>query len=306
MKKGELSKTTQKCSGGNTEPQSVEIKRSRNFVFTLNNYSNEEFKILKELDTKYIVIGEEIGDSGTPHLQGYVEFKDPLTFTALKKRIGKRCHVEPRKGTSSQASDYCKKDGNFFENGEISSQGARADLNELKDSILNGSMTVDDITIDDPVKFHQYGRTLNKLEDLRMRKVFRTEMTVGIWYYGDTGVGKSHKALEGFTPDTHYMYPYDNGWWDGYKQQDNVVINEFRGEIKYAKLLDLVDKWPTCVKRRNREPMPFVSKNIIITSSKHPKEVYGYTNPESGEWVCDDNIDQLYRRFKIIKLIKKS
>ena len=89
------SKTTQKCSGGNTKPQSVE-KLQRNFCWTLNNFLDDEIKVLKDLSCKYIVFGKEIGATGTPHLQGYVEFKNACSFSALKKRIGKRAHVEMR------------------------------------------------------------------------------------------------------------------------------------------------------------------------------------------------------------------
>jgi len=315
-------KTTQKCSEGNTKPQSVE-KLQRNFCFTLNNYNDIEIKVLKDLTCKYIVFGKEVGESGTPHLQGYVEFKNACSFSALKKRIGKRAHIERRFGTSKDAAGYCckgtqDKPGDlsysfFFENyganadvyewGEISSQGARADLKQIQEDIMEGK-TVDQITMEDPIKFHQYGRTLNKIEDIRMRSIFRTEMTQGIWYWGKTGVGKSHKAFEGFHPSTHYVYPYDNGWWDGYCQQPIVVLNEFRGRMHmtFSKLLNLVDKWPCLVKRRCREPMPFVSKTVIITSSECPKKCYSNINPETGLEDFDEDFEQLLRRFKIVEV----
>ena len=197
-----MAQMEQKCSGGNTTPQSS--KKRRDYPFTLNNWTEEEFNNIKDINCRYLVIGQEIGDKGTPHLQGYIEFKNPISFMSIKKKIGKRAHIEliGRKGTPKQAAGYCCKgngkypkgtdwaqfydnhapDAIVFEKGEISAQGARADLLELKESILSGEMTVDDITIEDPVKFHQYGRTLNKLEDLRMRKLYRTEMTKGIWY----------------------------------------------------------------------------------------------------------------------------
>ena len=124
-------------------------------------------------------------------------------------------------------------------------------------------------------------------------------MTKGIWYYGETGVGKSHLAFKDFTPETHYVHSEDNGWWDNYKQQPTVIINEFRGEIKYKELLELLDKWPHSVKRRNRCPLPFVSKLIIITSSLPPQEVYKNLNEK-------DKIAQLLRRLKVIKLENKT
>ena len=141
--------------------------------------------------------------------------------------------------------------------------------------------------------FHMYGRTLTKLEDLRMRKLFRNFMTQGVWIWGPTGTNKSRMAFEGFTPETHYNLVNDRGWWDGYCQQETVIINDFRGWIPYDELLQLVDRYPYSVRRRGREPMPFLSKKVIITSALPPSKVY--CNRNEG-----DSIEQLLRRFDVI------
>lgn len=271
------------------------MSQARNVCFTLNNYTEKELKDILEWKCSYLICGREVGESGTPHIQGYVEWGRGVRFTTMKK-LNERIHWETRKGTAKQASDYCKKDGNFEERGELSSQGHRTDLDEIKTSIENGRK-VDDICMDSPMVYHQYGRTLNKIEDLVMRKKYRTHMTKGIWYWGSTGVGKSHAAYENFHPDTHYTLPNDNGWWDGYTQQETVIINDFRGEIPYNQLLQMVDKFPFSVRRRNREPLPFTSKTVIITSSLPPQLVY--KNREA-----EDSLEQLLRRFDIIELKK--
>jgi len=238
-------------------------------------------------------VGREVGESGTPHLQVYIEFNEGISMSQLKKRLlCKTLHCEPRYGTAEQASDYCKKDGDYFEKGSLSKQGARQDLCELKDKILNGS-SVADIAMDNPVVYHQYGRTLNFIEDLKMRKLHRSEMTLGYWIYGSTGTGKSEMVFENYHPDTHYIWKYDNGWNDGYAQQDIVIIDEFRGQLRFSELLAMCDKHPNCfVNRRGREPLPFISKKVIITSSLHPSEIF-------TKLAKNDSMKQLYRRFKI-------
>ena len=63
-----------------------------------------------------------------------------------------------------------------------------------------------------PEAYHQYGpRTLTKVEDIALRSKFRTEMTTCEWLSGPTGVGKSHRAFQGFTPDTHYVWKLNDG-----------------------------------------------------------------------------------------------
>lgn len=281
------------------------MSQARNWIFTINNYNDNDEKQLKELTNVYVLYAYEVGDSGTPHLQGYLYSKEKISRKALSKKLPK-AHLELANGTLEENKKYIigpyEKDGkikpynpNHFTVGNEPKQGKRGDLDDIKQSIIEGSTTVDQICIENPMIYHQYARTLTKIEDLAMRKKFRTETTECIWYYGATGVGKSHKAYENFHPDTHYNWKDDGGWQDGYTQQETVIINEFRGEIKYKDLLLLCDKWPYEVRRRSREPMPFISKKIIITSALPPSEIYHNLSEK-------DSLEQLTRRIKIIKL----
>jgi hypothetical protein len=286
---------------GNTElvDTSKITRQSRLFAFT--SY-NDGVPILTD-DIQYIGWGLEICPTTlTPHKQGFVYFCKKMALKNAIKRLEeahpykdyKPVNIRVCDGTFAQNVRYCSKDGQYTELGDKPSPGARKDLKKIQDRIKEGE-TVDMLATEDPYLFHMYGRTMNKLEDLQARKKFRTEMTEGIWYYGATGTGKSHKAFENYSPETHYVLPNDNGWWDAYTQQDTVIINDFRGEISYNELLVLVDKWPHSVKRRNREPIPFISKRIIITSSLQPKKIYRKRDVE-------DDIGQLMRRFKVIEL----
>ena len=83
-----------------------EMSAAKNWCFTINNYSSaDEIKLDTMLTLtghfNYIIYGREIGESNTPHLQGYVQFKKKLrlaqakTFIAIKsscKRIRSRRH----------------------------------------------------------------------------------------------------------------------------------------------------------------------------------------------------------------------
>lgn len=276
----------QKCSIGNTN------SRARLFCFT--QYVDGPPKWNK-LTMQYLGYGEEICPStGRLHWQSWVAYHNPRTINSVSKDFN-NSHVEIIRGTIEHNEKYCGKNDKFVSFGELPKQGTRTDLNVIKEQILNGYQ-VDDLIIESPMIFHQYGRTLNHLEDLYLRRKNRTTMTEGIWYHGATGCGKSMKAFENYHYTTHYVHNIrDKGWWDAYKQQETVIIDEFRGEISYNEVLALVDMHPLTVPRRNREPMPFTSKKVIITSSLHPREVFRQRNEK-------DSLKQLLRRFEIIEL----
>ncbi len=100
-------------SQGNTKPDS----RVRRVCFTLNNYTDDEVVTLShyfEEHGKYI-IGKEVGEEGTPHLQGYVEFKGQKRFSTLKK-LNQRIHWEKARGNRDQNIRYCSKENNYIYN----------------------------------------------------------------------------------------------------------------------------------------------------------------------------------------------
>lgn len=303
------SKNAQKCPEGNIGKPLDKIEkknyRSRKLVFTsfdeTEPYHNFDKDEIIDNQAKFLIYGREITPStGKKHFQGFVYFYEKISIAKAKK------YLKIDKGWFQYAFadidaniTYCSKDGDFTVHGTKPMQGKRTDIIEDKNRIMNGEISVDEILLEDPIKYHQYGRTYEKIEDLYMRRQWRTEMTRGIWYYGATGTGKSHVAYKDYDHTTHYDLINDNGWWDGYKQQEIVVINDYRGWIPYDRLLTLCDKWPTKVRRRNREPLPFMSKTIIITSSLPPDEVYNNRNE-------NDKIEQLLRRFKVVEVTKQN
>lgn len=114
-----MSKNVLKCPGeaGNTkQPPAKRISTSKYWCFTWNNYPEDGMSncLIEFKNCKYIV-GREVGEQGTPHLQGYVECSKlirPLEFFSLPKGI----HWEKRKGSREQNIAYCSKEGNYETN----------------------------------------------------------------------------------------------------------------------------------------------------------------------------------------------
>ena len=80
-------------------PKKERDEKARNWVFTLNNYEDKDIERLANPyeQVKYIAYGKEIGESGTPHLQGYIILWEPQRLSFFKKQIP-RAHMEVMRG----------------------------------------------------------------------------------------------------------------------------------------------------------------------------------------------------------------
>lgn len=116
------------------------------YCATLNNYTADDVAMLRTPNNKlrYIIVGHEIGESGTPHLQIYFQLEKQAKKSTIVNWGGPwaRMHLENARGTDVEASDYCKKEGNFFELGERKSMGRagkRTDIDAIKQAIDDGA-----------------------------------------------------------------------------------------------------------------------------------------------------------------------
>lgn len=121
------------------------------YCATLNNYTEAEVATLRNgrPELNYFIAGHEVGEQGTPHLQIYFQLNKQVKITTMHRWPGweRMAHIQPAKGTSDEAADYCKKEGNFWEFGTIKTmgrKGARNDLKEVQEAIDKGE-SYDDI-----------------------------------------------------------------------------------------------------------------------------------------------------------------
>ena len=146
-------------------------QQAKNWCFTLNNYGQDGEKRVLQRGAEnesvcYMVVGKEIGESGTPHLQGYVQFSKRFALGSVKRIVGERAHCEVSRGTPQQAAEYCKKDGDFKEIGGIrGGQGARSDLSEVYKACRKGA-TFEQIGDTYPSAALRYGSGIQRIRQL--------------------------------------------------------------------------------------------------------------------------------------------
>lgn len=248
--------------------------KSKYWVWTLNNYTGEEEEKLTgercEL-LSYILFGREVGESGTPHLQGYLECTRRVRVSQLKKIPGlQRAHFEPRRGTYEEAADYCRKDDpQPYESGEPSgtTQGKRTDLEEVKEKIDNGASTLT-IAQEHFGSFCRYRKSFAEYRRL-ITPVDTREVEVHI-IWGKPGTGKTRIVWDCFKDDLWINCDPSLAWFDGYQGQSVVLLDDYRGGCaKEEFLLRLLDRYPFQVQIKGGW-VPWIPTKIFITSNIAP------------------------------------
>lgn len=257
----------------------------KTWVFTLNNWTEEEWNTLREWDYTYIVVGKETGEEGTPHLQGAVTFRVNKSMKGLKELLP-RAHWEKAKAPDA-AFAYCKKDGDFWED-DRRVQGKRKDIDAAYQSAEQG------------LSKKQYLMALKPA--YQALKVFEIASVVlrnprpiapidVIWIHGPTGVGKTRFCFETY-PDLYRVR--DSKWWDGYESQEVILFDDFRdADYAFNWLLQLLDIYPLSLQTKGGWTQA-QWKTVLITSPHGPTEAY------PG---CGEDRGQLLRRItKVMKL----
>lgn len=240
--------------------------RSRNYCVTINNWTEDDkvrLRLLVEAGIcTYLVFGEEIGEKGTPHLQGYMELANAKSKKALNKRLLNRSHLVHRKGTAAEASTYPKKEcRNVEEHGEISQQGKRSDLKNVVSLVKEGKSFQEIVEITSSFQAMRMAeKCLSIFEPPRETKPYV------IYCYGASGLCKTRIAyLDNPDSRIHKQPAASFKWWQGYDSQDIVIIDEFRAQIPWDRMLELLDYYPAVVENKGGSRQ-FKPVKIYITS----------------------------------------
>lgn len=241
--------------------------------------------------------------------------------TTLKKvsDIFSQSHVEPQLGGKEALKSYLLKEGEYAEKGEQvlchkgmeniegPQQGNRSDLDAIED-LLNSGATPEEI-FETAFRYRKYEKMIRA--DYLARRIKETPLIKKMWneyHWGKSGTGKTYtyiKLAEKHPDNVYLCNDYSNsgssgGGFDFYANNPTeiVVLDEFKGNIPYAQLLSLLDKYSRNQSHCRYQNVYNLWTSVIICSIFPPEQVYSFMVDETKKNI--DTKEQLFRRLNII------
>jgi len=262
-----------------------------NWCFTLNYGGADQLprssvdRFLEVLSSKatYLVVGFEVAPTtAQKHAQGYVQLSKRARLTELKAiPDGGTVHWEVARGDEVQNRDYCLKEcgDDRLEVGEARTVNSGVREQKRWKEARECAVKNDFAKMDDQIYVMHYSSVKAIARDHLMVGA-DLDGTCGLWIYGPSGTGKSRTAREEFGPPTNIYLKPVNKWWDGYRDQPHVLLEDV--EPSHSVLGYHFKIWadryafPAEVKGSTIAIRP---KKIVITSQYHPRDIF--TDPES-------------------------
>lgn len=226
-------------------------------------------------------------EGGYLHWQIIVCFVKKVRLQAVKDTFGQGIHAELSR--SAAANEYVHKEdtavaGTRFELGNLPiKRNSKEDWDRIRQCARTGEL--DTVPSDIYIK---YFSSLKRIaSEFQEPQAIEKEVIV-LW--GPTGTGKSRRAWE---EAGLQAYPKDPNtkFWDGYRGQKHVVIDEFRGTVNVSNVLRWLDRYPVIIEVKGGA-VPLCATKVWITSNVDPRKWY------AGEDVATQQA--VLRRLRIV------
>lgn len=294
----------------------------RRILFTLNNPLPEEISKLREFPEhsqfRFLCFQGEVGEKGTPHLQGYLEITKNQRQSFFKKLIP-RAHIEFAKGDSEDNIHYCSKPhpscvcdhctkANKEKPNWLAFEKYGTPAKDVAGAAYWEKMVelVKDNTSDLEI-LEVFPKALPHLSHLdKLRQVIQLENVSNkditepnrlpreirvIWLWGSAGIGKTYSVWKKH-PDLYTVADYKHPF-DLYYEQKTILWDDFY-PINFQTLLKYLDIYPVQLPCRYNNKWACWN-NVYITSNTAPLLLYPNLTFEEK---C-----ALVRRINIVKVV---
>lgn len=250
------------------------------FQLTINeeNVVGDVLNYIRSLKPNYLIACKEVAPTtGHIHFHAYVQFPRSKRL-CLKKLLG--AHVESCKGSPQQNIDYIKKEGNIIcEEGEVKKKGGKS-IEDVKKMARTDREKL-------PIQLFNIVNKINSEEDKNIKGTEYFKEVEVHWYYGESGSGKSRRAVKEIGDELFNEVKFDGSFWHGVTENCSIALyDDWRdSHMKPTELINFID-YHRHIMNVKGGSVRNNYKKIYITTLQNPEEIYKNTPEETKkQWL---------------------
>lgn len=291
-------------------------------------------------EVRLAVFQLEVGINGVEHFQGYLETTKRMYTTGFHAMMAPfKMHAEHANSGKKTNFKYCTKHEGRMEgpwyvkcdehecNNKDGKQGKRSDMDRFAEMVMEEKGITTKVIETMPghaAKFGKHGLNLlamwqlakaqeedDAFWDEENAKEDRGEETTGQrqrhleLYWGPTAIGKTTRINRRIRRDQlgrKYVKDCSHKWWDGYKGEEVVVMDEFKGDSygSIEQFNNTTNLGPWQVETKGGMAC-LLAKTMFFASNRHPS--HWWKKDKSGDEFLnhrDARYRAMARRFKVV------
>ena len=243
------------------------------------------------------VICEEKHEDGSPHLHAFIKLEKKRTFSSVSKKfdlLEYHGHYEPAKSWKAVAA-YCKKEGNYISNIDINAARQKQSKMKKEDLLKDPEVLMDEGKLS-PMQLCSFLKNSAAYKMLLQQKrkppVEMPEKKRHFWIWGSSNTGKTTWLRKKMQEGEWFQIPTNNDW-NGYAGEDNLYIDEYKGQLTVQELNRVCDGGAKVNTKGGSAMLSWVPI-VYILSNYSPSECYSK---------CDSTLlETLLNRFQVGKM----
>lgn len=260
-----------------------------------NITKEDALDMLMPLGLAEYVIAEEEHLDGSPHLHAFLKLNKKVRWSSTRFDLGDfHGNYQPAKSWKA-VQEYCKKEGDYISNIDLKAARQKQSKMKKEDLLKDPEVLMDEGRLN-PMQLCSFLKNSAAYKMLLQQKrkppVEMPEKKRHFWIWGPSNTGKTTWLRNKMQEGEWFQMPTNNDW-NGYAGEDNLYIDEYKGQLTIQELNRICDGGAK-VNTKGGTAMLSWTPIVYVLSNFSPAECYGKCN--------DALLETLLNRFQVGKM----